>query len=154
MGTGHLPRAELSSGTMCSISHKGCQSLAPHLCSRKYQPQCLITQFWFFPSEPSCQPELSKLFLPVHLGDSQWLLELPFLPSSSLQPLKEVFIYRGNMACALYCPLDLESLFTDCTRGPNKQLHLGSQPSNKPLAGAAFDTVPNSIICPAAAKSI
>lgn len=55
----------------------------------------------------SCQ----ELFLIVHLGeDSQWLLELPFLPPSSLHPLKKAFIYRASQACALYCPLELVSL--------------------------------------------
>lgn len=55
----------------------------------------------------SCQ----ELFLLVHLGeDSQWLLELPFLPPSSLHPLKKAFIYRASQACALYCPLELVSL--------------------------------------------
>lgn len=119
------PRAELSAGTMwVSVTSTRAISLA-HLCSRNCQPHCPVTHFWFFPSEPSRHPELSKLFLPVRLGeDSQQLLELPFLSTSSLFELKEAFIYRGDKACALCCLLDLEFLSTDCTRSSNKVLHL------------------------------
>lgn len=86
------------------------QRLAPHLCHRNHGPCCPVTQFWCFPSEPSCQLELSKLFFPIYLEESQRLPELPFLPASSLHQLREAFIiYRGSEG-VLCTVLEISSL--------------------------------------------
>lgn len=103
IGTGHLPRAELSSGTMCSISHKGCQSLAPHLCSRTYQPQCLITQVWFFPSEPSLPTRAVKAFPSCTLRRRFTMAPRATFPSLFLTTATErgVYLQRQYGLCSL-----------------------------------------------------
>lgn len=70
------------------------------------EPRTLVP--WCFPSELSCQPELSRLFFPIYFGkDSQRLPELPFLPGSSLFE-RGIYLER-QWGCALYCPLYFKS---------------------------------------------